>query len=60
MLIIEIQGDEFRMFKSIKKQMKLKRELLGRYKGTEKVTVSQMIKGKPFYIEEILLEDLFN
>lgn len=55
MLILLINGDEFKLSSDIKKQMQLKRELLSRYRPDDKVTIQA--KGKT--IDECKIDELF-
>jgi hypothetical protein len=55
MLLLTINGDEYRLQSGIKNQMRLKKELLYRYKGSSYVKITD--NGK--VIDELLLEDLF-
>lgn len=59
MLILEISGDEFKLVSNIKRQMKLKRELLSRYRGDVKVKINKIENKKVVTLDECLLEDLF-
>ncbi len=55
MLILIVNTDEYRLYSDIKKQMKLKRELLGRY--PESADVEIQADGK--VIEKCKLKDIF-
>lgn len=55
MLTLLINTDEYKLYTKIEKQMKLKRELLGRYRGDTEVEIQD--KGKT--IEKIKLDELF-
>jgi hypothetical protein len=56
MIILEIQGEEFKLHKDFKRQQKLKHELFSRFRDEEIVTVI-----KDGQIDDILqLQDLFD
>ena len=55
MLTLFIQSDIYKLHSDIRKQMKLKRELLERYRGDSEVA----IKSKGVTIETLRLDELF-
>ena len=55
MLIIEINGDEYRLWADTKRQEKLKHELLSRYPDDAELSITD--KGQ--VIDKMKLSDLF-